>query len=86
MFGVFAFYKHNVFFPPSRMGSMVSNLEFFQIMGGVISKSILGNLIHVSTAALILCCMAGLLFGFIAMAGLNESEIRRRFADQQNRQ
>jgi len=74
------------FFPPSRMGSLVSNLEFFQIMGGVISTSILGNLIHVSTAALILFCMAGLLFGFIAMAGLNEPEIRRRFAAQQNRQ
>lgn len=68
------------FFPAAQMGVLISSLEFFQIMGGVISTSVLGNLLHVSTMWLIILCMAALACGIVAMAGVNEKEIRNKFA------
>lgn len=68
------------FFPAAQMGVLISSLEFFQIMGGVISTSVLGNLLHVSTMWLIILCMAALTCGIVAMAGVNEKEIRNKFA------
>ena len=68
------------FFPAAQMGVLISSLEFFQIMGGVISTSVLGNLLHVSTMWLIILCMAALVCGIVAMAGVNEKEIRNKFA------
>lgn len=68
------------FFPAAQMGVLISSLEFFQIMGGVISTSVLGNLLHVSTMWLIILCMAALACGIVAMSGVNEKEIRNKFA------
>lgn len=73
------------FFPAAQMGILISSLEFFQIMGGVLSTSVLGNLLHVSTEWLIILCITALVFGFIAMAGLNEKEIRDKFAARYKR-
>jgi EmrB/QacA subfamily drug resistance transporter len=70
------------FFSPSQMGILVSSLEFFQIMGGVISTSVLGNLLHVSTQWLIALCMIALFLGGIVMSRLNENDIRERFIVQ----
>ncbi len=68
------------FFPAAQMGILISSLEFFQIMGGVVSTSVLGGLLHVSTQWLIALCIVAMALGFIAMAGLNEKEIRDKFA------
>jgi len=70
------------FFPPAQMGILVSSLEFFQIMGGVISTSVLGNMLQNSTFLLILLCIFALAVGFICMAQLNQKEIKDRFAAQ----
>lgn len=67
------------FFPAAQMGILISSLEFFQIMGGVLSTSVLGNLLHVSSQWLIILCMVALASGLISMAGLNEKEIRNKF-------
>lgn len=68
------------FFPTTQMGILISSLEFFQIMGGVVSTSVLGSLLHVSTQWLIALCIVAMALGFIAMGGLNEKEIRDKFA------
>lgn len=70
------------YFPPAQMGILISSLEFFQIMGGVVSTSVLGNMLHSSTFMLIALCILALTAGLTAMAGLNEKEIKNRFAAQ----
>ena len=69
-------------FPQSQLGIVVSTLEFFQIMGGVISTSIAGNLIHTSLSGVIIFCIAALILGLITMLMLNDKVIREGFAFQ----
>lgn len=69
-------------FPQSQLGIVVSTLEFFQIMGGVISTSIAGNLIHTSLSGVIIFCIAALILGLITMLMLNDKIIREGFSFQ----
>lgn len=67
------------FFPAAQMGVLISSLEFFQVMGGVVSTSALGSLLHISTQWLLILCMVALAAGLVAMSGINEKEVRNRF-------
>jgi EmrB/QacA subfamily drug resistance transporter len=69
-------------FPVAQLGIVISTLEFFQIMGGVLSTSVLGNLLHFSLPALLLVCIAALCVGLISMLLLDEEPVRKGFARQ----
>jgi len=67
-------------FPASELGMVISNLEFFQIMGGVISTSILGNILQISVMSVIGISILALFMGVISIALLNEKTIKEGFA------
>ena len=69
-------------FPQSQLGIVISTLEFFQIMGGVISTSVSGNLIRSSLSLVPVVALGALLIGLITMLLLNDQEIREGFARQ----
>ncbi len=69
-------------FPQSQLGIVVSTIEFFQVMGGVISTSVSGNLIHTSLPAVLSVGMAALVLGLITMVLINDRVIREGFAHQ----
>ncbi|WP_321436229.1 MFS transporter [uncultured Bacteroides sp.] len=69
----------------AQMGILLSTIEFFQIMGGVFSTSVLGKMLHVSLPGLLWFCIAALVTGIISMAFLNEKVVKRGFARQQNK-
>lgn len=69
-------------FSQSQLGIVISTLEFFQIMGGVIATSIFGNMLHSWLKGIILFSMTALLLGLISMWRLNDNEIREGFALQ----
>jgi len=69
-------------FPQSQLGIVISAIEFFQIMGGVISSSVSGNLIRSSLSMVPAFCLAALSLGLICMTALNEQEIREGFVRQ----
>ncbi len=66
-------------FPSSELGMVISNLEFFQIIGGVVSTSILGNIMQVSLMSVIAGSIFALLIGLISIALLNEKQIKEGF-------
>jgi len=66
-------------FPVTQLGIVISTLEFFQVMGGVISTSVLGNLIHTSLRSVIALCLLAMLLGLLSMATLDEKSIREGF-------
>jgi MFS family permease len=69
-------------FPVTQLGIVISTLEFFQVMGGVISTSVLGNLIHSSLHTVIALCIVAMLMGLLSMATLDEKTVREGFAGQ----
>jgi len=71
-------------FPVTQLGIVISTLDFFQVMGGVISTSVLGNLIHSSLRAVVALCIFALFMGLVSMATLDEKTVRKGFAGQQN--
>jgi EmrB/QacA subfamily drug resistance transporter len=69
-------------FPVTQLGIVISTLEFFQIMGGVISTSILGYLLHESLTAILALSIAALVLGIISMSFLDEKTVRKGFLNQ----
>lgn len=69
-------------FPQAQLGIVISTLEFFQVMGGVISTSIAGNLIHTSLSTVLIVCILALLSGLVAMFMLDDKMIHEGFALQ----
>lgn len=72
-------------FPVKQLGIVISTLEFFQVMGGVISTSVLGNLIHSSLRTVVALCIVALLMGLVSMATLDEKTVREGFEKQRRR-
>jgi len=72
-------------FPVRQLGIVISTLEFFQIMGGVISTSVLGNLLQISLPAILVLCIAALAIGMVSMSFLNENIVREGFASQKTK-
>jgi EmrB/QacA subfamily drug resistance transporter len=64
-------------FPQSQLGIVISSLEFFQIIGGVISTSVVGNIIYQSPRGVLLICLSALCIGLFNMLQLNNNQIRR---------
>lgn len=69
-------------FPPAMLGIVISTLEFFQVMGGVISTSIAGSMLHTSLPAVLIFCSVMLGLGMLAMLMLNDKVIREGFKRQ----
>lgn len=70
------------YFPVAVMGILVSSIEFFQVMGGVVSSSVFGNMLHGSPQWIIILSMVAMAVGFVAMTGINDGEIRRLFGER----
>ncbi len=66
-------------FPASQLGVIISTIEFFQIMGGVISTSAFGTLIHYSLTSIIVVCVVALILGLISMSTLDDEAIKEGF-------
>lgn len=71
------------FFPQSQLGILISTLEFFQVMGGVISMSVSGNIIQILPSGVIIFCIIALILGLITMSKINNKAIYEGFAQQQ---
>lgn len=61
--------------PVGLLGILISSIEFFQIMGGALSSSILGAALHVSLTIVVVACLAALLGAIIMMQLLDEKRI-----------
>jgi MFS family permease len=72
-------------FPPAMLGIVISTIEFFQVMGGVISTSVSGNLLHSSLRAVLVFSIFMLGCGMVAMLMLNDKVISEGFARQHGR-
>jgi predicted MFS family arabinose efflux permease len=72
-------------FPPAMLGIVISAIEFFQVMGGVISTSVSGNLLHFSLWAVLLFSILMLGCGMVAMLMLNDKAISEGFFRQHGR-
>lgn len=70
--------------PVAQMGILLSTLEFFQIVGGVFSTSLLGKMLHFSLSGLLSLCILALVAGMISMCFLNEKAVKRGFLSQKN--
>jgi EmrB/QacA subfamily drug resistance transporter len=71
-------------FPAAQLGIVISTLEFFQVMGGVLSTSVSGTLIHSSMNGVIVFNILALLTGLISMITLNEKKVHEGFAKQRS--
>ncbi len=71
-------------FPQSKLGIVISTIEFFQVMGGVISTSIMGNMLYHLLNRILLSCIFALFIGLISMLKFNNSEIREGLNRQTN--
>jgi EmrB/QacA subfamily drug resistance transporter len=69
-------------FPVAQLGIVISTLEFFQVMGGVVSTSVSGTLIHYSTNGVLIFCIVALLAGLVSILTLNEKLVLEGFAKQ----
>lgn len=69
-------------FPMAQLGIVISTLEFFQVMGGVVSTSVSGTLIHHSMNGVIIFCLIALAAGLLSILTLNEKNVREGFARQ----
>jgi len=68
----------------AQMGILVSTIEFFQVMGGVLSTSLFGKMLSLSLPAILWICIAALATGIIAMSLLDEKAVHEGFAKQRN--
>lgn len=66
----------------TEMGILVSSVEFFQIIGGVISTSVFGKMLESSRSLILLLCIVALAAGIVSVSLLDEKAIRRGFARQ----
>jgi EmrB/QacA subfamily drug resistance transporter len=72
-------------FPVAQLGIVISTLEFFQVMGGVVSTSVSGTLIHYSMNAVLIFCIVALLAGLVSIATIDEKKVLEGFAKQRRR-
>ncbi len=70
----------------AQMGILVSTIEFFQVMGGVLSTSVFGKMLSVSLPAILWTCIAALATGIITMSLLDEKAVHEGFAKQRNKE
>jgi EmrB/QacA subfamily drug resistance transporter len=66
-------------FPQSKLGTVMSAIEFFQIMGGVVSSAIMGNMLQSQPQGIIVLCLGALLIGVFCMTQFTDKEIREGF-------
>ena len=71
-------------FPVAQLGIVISTLEFFQVMGGVVSTSVSGTLLRHSMNGVLIFCFVALAAGLISMLTLNEKKIHEGFARKRN--
>ncbi|MCT4614201.1 MAG: MFS transporter [Marinifilaceae bacterium] len=69
-------------FDKSKLGIVISSLEFIQIMGGVIASSIYGNMLGNSSEYILLISFFLLLIGAVSIFSLDEKRIQEGFKTQ----
>jgi MFS family permease len=69
-------------FPAAQLGIVISTIEFFQVMGGVISTSVSGSMLHTSLSGILIFSILALVLGIISMSRLNDKIIKEGFARQ----
>lgn len=69
-------------FPITQLGIVISTLEFFQVMGGVVSTSVSGSLIRHSMDGVLVFCLIALTAGLLSILTLNEKKVLEGFARQ----
>jgi EmrB/QacA subfamily drug resistance transporter len=66
-------------FDKKQLGIVISTLEFFQVMGGVIATAVFGNMLGQSMTSIILISIFALLIGAFTLASLNQKRIKEGF-------
>ena len=62
-------------FPASQLGILISTIEFFQIMGGVIATSVLGVFLSISLFTILIISLAALLTAGVSILMIDEQII-----------